>query len=116
VLGTTNFNGLNAGAYTITEIEAPDGYNLLDQPIDFTVTWNGDNGFSVNTNNQNNLTYDANTKTFNIKIENNAGSVLPHTGGIGTSIFRVTGGILVIGAAVFLVSVIVTRRRENKGF
>lgn len=37
--GKTNFNGLNAGTYTLTEIEAPDGYNLLEAPIEFGITW-----------------------------------------------------------------------------
>ena len=44
---------------------------------------------------------------FNIEVENKAGSLLPSTGGIGTTIFYVVGGILVIGAGILLV----TKRR-----
>ena len=47
------------------------------------------------------------TRTKN--IENNKGSVLPSTGGMGTTIFYVVGGILVVGAAVLLIS----KRRMN---
>jgi len=42
-------------------------------------------------------------------VINEAGSVLPSTGGIGTTIFYIIGAILVIGAGV----VLVTRRRMN---
>ena len=42
-------------------------------------------------------------------IINNAGSVLPSTGGIGTTIFYIVGAILVLGAGILLV----TRRRMN---
>ena len=48
--------------------------------------------------------------TMTNKIENKQGATLPSTGGIGTTIFYVVGGILVIGAAVLLI----TRRRMNK--
>ena len=37
-------------------------------------------------------------------IENDKGSTLPETGGIGTTIFYVVGGILVVGAGVLLVA------------
>ena len=43
------------------------------------------------------------------EVENNKGSVLPSTGGIGTTIFYVIGAILVLGAGILLV----TRRRMN---
>ena len=38
------------------------------------------------------------------KIGNTEGVELPHTGGIGTTIFYILGGVLVIGAAVILVA------------
>ena len=43
-------------------------------------------------------------------IKNKAGSTLPSTGGIGTTIFYVVGSVLVIGAAV----VLITRKRMGK--
>ena len=42
-------------------------------------------------------------------IENRSGTELPHTGGIGTTIFYILGSVLVIGAAVLLV----TKKRMN---
>lgn len=43
------------------------------------------------------------------KIENKQGTTLPSTGGIGTTIFYVLGAVLVLGAAVLLI----TKRRMN---
>lgn len=106
--GIIRFEGLKPGSYTLTELEAPDGYNILQEPIDFEVTWDATNGFNIS-----GASYDEETDTFEIKVENSKGSILPHTGGIGTTIFMVIGAFLVLGAAVVLVSVIVSRRREN---
>ena len=98
--GTVTFKGLGAGEYTITETKTLPGYNTID-PITFT------------------LTFDATTKTFksdnekvtvgtdnmlDVSIVNQKGSLLPSTGGIGTTIFYVVGGILVIGAGILLVA------------
>ena len=85
--GKTSFMGLTAGTYTLTEVESPDGYNLLTQPIEFEITWNATDGFAVAADDQSGVTYDAASGTFKITVENNKGSVLPHTGGIGTTIF-----------------------------
>ena len=73
--------------YSIEETKAPDGYNKLEGKIAVTMS-------------------DANQVQ---PVVNNAGSVLPSTGGIGTTIFYAIGAILVIGAGIVLVS----RRRAN---
>lgn len=74
--------------YTLEEITAPNGYNKLKDPVSVTV--NADNS----------------TRT---DVENNTGTELPSTGGIGTTIFYIVGGILVLGAGVVLIA----RRRMN---
>jgi len=112
--GKTNFNGLNAGTYTLTEIEAPDGYNLLEAPIEFGITWSEADGFAVAANDQSGVVYDSTTGTFKITVENNKGSVLPHTGGIGSTIFFVLGSILILAAGISLVTVLIVKRREKK--
>ena len=73
--------------YSIEEIQAPKGYNLLN-PASKDVNVASDNSTQID-------------------IENNSGTELPSTGGIGTTIFYVVGAILVIGAGV----VLITRRR-----
>lgn len=109
--GVLTFEGLGAGTYTITELVAPNGYNLLKESITVTIdanatltgcTWTVKNGDTT-------LTADTDY-LFGLTVENNAGTELPSTGGIGTTIFYVVGSVLVIGAAV----VLITRKRMGK--
>ena len=44
-----------------------------------------------------------------LTVKNNQGSELPSTGGIGTTLFYVLGGMLVLSACVILI----TRKRVN---
>ena len=87
---TVTINGLDTdAAYALHETKAPTGYNVLESDVE------------VKTNAQG---------TFDHKdIGNFKGSVLPSTGGIGTTLFYVVGSILVIGAVVLLIS----KRRMN---
>lgn len=117
--GLIELNGLPLGEYKLTEIEAPDGYNKLEEAVALNI--NGTVGTS-NTTGKLELkelsftvdgvagTVDATTSTVTATIENNQGAQLPSTGGIGTTIFYVIGGILVLGAAVLLI----TRKRMDR--
>lgn len=114
--------GLDDGTYYLKETKAPDGYNELKDEIKIVITASTSNGQEWDGTPANALikldvTADGKSGTGNtdtgiaeIKVENNKGATLPSTGGIGTTIFYVVGGILVIGAAVLLI----TRRRMNK--
>jgi len=75
--------------YKLVEIQAPKGYNLLEEPVSVAV--------------------DAGNGT-QIDVENNTGTELPSTGGIGTTIFYILGSLLVIGGGIMLIS----RRRLEK--
>ena len=57
-------------------------------------------------------TGNAGTGIAGITVANNKGNTLPETGGIGTTIFYVLGSVLVIGAAVLLVT---KKRMSTKG-
>ena len=88
------FKGLENGTYELIEVEAPAGYNLVTTPKEVTI-----NGSDT----------DETSLTINSEVENNSGTQLPSTGGIGTTIFYAIGAVLVIGAGI----VLVTRRRMN---
>lgn len=100
--GVITFTGLGVGTYTITELVAPDGYNLLTEAI--TVVVDFDTVEKVFTATVRGDKVDVVDGVIAFDVINNAGTVLPGTGGIGTTIFYVVGGLLVVAAAVLLVT------------
>ena len=90
--GKIEIDGLDADTYYLRETQAPAGYNKLadDQAVTITGATTVDGK----------LTY----TTVVAKINNQSGTELPSTGGIGTTLFYVVGGVLVVGAAVLLVT------------
>lgn len=104
--GTFTISGLDSGVYYLEETTAPAGYNILKDPIRIEITYSIDAGTNVGTAT---VKYGDNS-TGTIKVENNSGAELPSTGGVGTTIFYVLGGLLVVCAGVLLI----TKRRMNK--
>ena len=93
--------------YQLVETKAPDGYNLLTSPASLKLTEDTKAKVSIDNGEEEDTTY---LTAANVaKIENNQGSVLPSTGGIGTTIFYVLGSVMALGALVLLV----TKRRVN---
>lgn len=89
--GIIKINGIKDGTYYLKEIEAPKGYNLLRTPITVVVTAKGEievGGKPVN----------------RVDVQNNKGSLLPSTGGMGTTLIYVVGSILVLASAIVLFS------------
>ena len=91
--GRITLEGLGAGTYYLTETKAPDGYNLLEEPIKVVITAGNDGDFTV--------TYD-DVKTGLVEVQNNTGTPFPATGGIGRTIFTISGSILMAGALAAL--------------
>lgn len=111
--GTTfTFTGLDGGNYRLTETKTPAGYNSID-PIAFTVTAEHDvlsdnpalTSLSGNAT-TGELTFTSNTTegSLSADVVNKSGSTLPETGGMGTTLFYVLGGGLVLVAVVLLVT------------
>ena len=90
--------GLDEGAYKLHETEAPAGYNKLAADLDVIIT-------SVHSDADLTATYKINNADpATIEVENKTGGLFPETGGIGTTIFYLVGGLLMVAAFVFLVS------------
>lgn len=94
------FKGLKAGTYRLEETTVPDGYNKME---DMTITVGAEiNGTTVTPTEADGWTQ--NNFVYGTEITNYAGVQLPSTGGIGTTIFYVVGGILVVVAGVLLIT------------
>lgn len=112
--GKAKFTGLGAGTYTLAESKVPAGYNKIAN-IGFKITApveddpTSQTGKKVTFHSSNDKIVLGSDNTFIVTIENQKGTELPSTGGIGTTIFYVLGAILVLGAGVLLV----TRRRMS---
>lgn len=111
--GKFSLAGLDDGTYFIEEINPLPGYNSID-PVEIQVNGKTNNGQDGNgaTSELAGVTFTVGGKTQNaITIVNNAGTTLPSTGGMGTTVFYVVGGGLMAVAVVLLVT---KKRMENK--
>ena len=120
--GKIFLEGVKAGTYIIKEIAAPDGYNLLLDETKIVIDWNyvhsvatwespeatektnANGGFSLGNGSSSSVTMKDNGTKFSVTIENHSGTLLPGTGGIGTTIFYVVGSIMVVAAGVLLIT------------
>ena len=125
--GLFKVSGLDDGTYWLKETKAPDGYNLITDPIKIEIKattvndqdWTAMEGpadalkvleikvtVGSTTTSGNGDTESGIVET---DIKNNKGAELPETGGMGTTIFYVLGAILVLGAGGLLIA----RRRTD---
>ena len=118
----TKIQGLDKGTYKLIETEPPQGYNSLSAPVEIVITaadgTGDDAGKKVTytaTVGGSDATVTNGTVTLGkeqhqlqpevtAQINNNSGTELPSTGGIGTTLFSIGGGVLVLLAVVMLVT------------
>lgn len=96
--GAFTIKGLDSDTYYLTEISQPAGYNKLAAPIKVVIDDHG------------NVTYNDDYRD-TVRVENKTGAELPSTGGVGTTVFYVVGGLMVLLAVVLLV----TRKKMSAG-
>ncbi len=125
--GEFKVKGLDAGAYYLEETKAPAGYNLLKDPVKLTIQAEisqGDDEKKVDPSltKVEIVTLGADGQeaptggnvadgSVDLVVQNNAGALLPSTGGMGTTLFYIVGAALVLAAGVLLVM----KRRAGAG-
>ena len=116
--GVIVVKGVASGTYSVTETVAPTGYNKLTAPVSVVVTETAATATDSVTyldksgNEVDEATADGVTVTYANEtlaadvavVVNKTGSELPSTGGMGTTVFYVIGGLLMAGAAVMLIT------------
>lgn len=101
--GKIQIKGLAEGTYYLKEIKAPKGYNLLKNPIEVTIVPVVDTTTNKITAEKITVKKDGTTKEVTkVEVENNTGSLLPSTGGMGTTLIYLIGGALVLGSGIVL--------------
>ena len=114
--GKLTMSGLANGTYYLKETEAPQGYNPLENDIEIMITaanWTTSGTPSAKIEYKTSTAEGASfaeAENGTVKVENKTGTVLPGTGGIGTTIFYVIGGGLMVAAAILLIT---KKRMEN---
>lgn len=99
--GMINIQGLKSGTYYLKETKAPDGYNVLKTPIKIVVKGDDKTGQLIIKVKDEVVTQ--------VEVQNNKGSLLPSTGGMGTTLIYVVGSILVLASGIVLFS----KRKEG---
>jgi len=103
--------GLDKQVYYLEEIEQPTGFNILSERVKVDLL-NGD----IKADTTGDFFHDGSvlgsvvSGAGGLQIINKAGTLLPSTGGFGTILFYVIGGLLAVGAGVLLI----TKKRMNK--
>lgn len=114
--GNITIQGLEAGTYYLHEVDAPDGYNKLTEPVKVEIQVTGEEGDNPAPSYDApvyviSIGEEAGTSSTNnvVGIENKSGAMLPETGGIGTI------GLTVAGVAVVLLGIFLPRRKKKNG-
>ena len=101
--GMANLHGFDAdGLFSLVELSVEDGYNIYDGVI--TVNLNRQNGTTIDGTYSVTSNADDNVEQYTVDILNKKGTLLPSTGGIGTRIFYMVGGSMVLLAVVTLLA------------
>ena len=108
--GTAALGFLKPGTYYLVETQAPDGYNKLTEPVKFNIT---SDGLKVmQGSNSSEVTEPDSTGSYMLVVTNSIGIELPHTGGIGTFIYTLSG--LLLMAIALMYGFVSRRRREGR--
>lgn len=105
--GAITIEGLDADTYELIEVAAPKGYNLLAEPVKVMISEEGQTTIADPNDSSKTISVEE------LTIQNQSGSLLPSTGGIGTTIFYVVGSLLIAFAGILLIVKIRMRSSEE---
>lgn len=117
--GKLVIRGLKSDIYNLKETKTAPGYILLNDAVRIVISGNNTTGRATATINGTAVT--TVTDTLNtgsqealvpVTIVNNAGFILPSTGGIGTTVITMTGVVIVVISSFLLIRMAVKRRRK----
>ena len=100
--GEFSIQGLKPGTYWLEETAAPKGYNKLAKRIKIEINDHG--SYKID-----GKTQDGGLGYTRVDVENKSGTLLPSTGGAGTTMIYLVGALLVLGSGVVLAS----KRKSN---
>ena len=100
--GEFNITGLDLGTYYLKEIEAPKGYNKLNNAITVKIEKAVDRAKLITLSK-------GDDEVTRIEVENKSGTILPFTGGMGTTVIYIVGALLVLISGV----VLITKKRTD---
>lgn len=98
--GKIRFIGFDSDTYYVEETKAPEGYNKLLARQSFV----------IDDANLDSVVAQGAYTSGGVQVVNKTGSLLPQTGGAGTTLFLALGAVLVLGAGIILVA----RKRMSK--
>ena len=98
--GKFKITGLGSGVYYLKETKAPKGYNILKDSKKIVISEGGK--IKLNADYNNGVVTGGESVTGDIMVQNNAGTELPSTGGMGTTLIYLIGGALVLGSGFVL--------------
>ena len=101
--GKFSIQGLKPGVYWLEETAAPKGYNKLAKRIEVEIKQDGTLIVDKKSIDETNLPISQ------VNVENKSGTLLPSTGGMGTTMIYLVGAVLVLGSGIVLAS----KRRAN---
>jgi len=108
--GYVAVKGLDSSStYFLKETKAPAGYNTMEDTISVTIAAAADaagklSAFNATTVNGGSVATDMANGSITIQVGNSQGNTLPTTGGMGTTVFYLAGGMLVLAAGALLLS------------